>query len=111
MTSGDSRYIKRHTEKSLKEYYKNKGVNMKSTKKRPAKRTVAHTENPIVGKLLRLKYKINEAYRNGGSSFKNIGDKKWVMNLISDVRNNNLTKLSKEDMLHCNGLWRTYEGK
>ena len=105
-TEGDSRYIKRHTEKTFREL-NIKGVNMKSTKKRPAKKT----DNPIIGKLLRLKYKINEAYRNGGSSFKNIGDKKWVMNLISDVRNNNLTKLSKEDMLHCNGLWRTYEGK
>ena len=102
-TEGDSRYIKRHTEKTFREL-NIKGVKMKSTKKRPAKRT----DNPIIGKLLRLKYKINEAYRNGGSSFKNIGDKKWVMNLISDVRNNNLTKLSKEDMLHCNGLWRKY---
>ena len=105
MTPGDSRYIKRHTEKTFREL-NIKGVKMKPTKKRPAKRT----DNPIIGKLLRLKYKINEAYRNGGSSFKNIGDKKWVMNLISDVRNNNLTKLSKEDMLHCNGLWRTYAG-
>lgn len=104
-TEGDSRYIKRHTEKTFREL-NIKGVKMKPTKKRPAKKT----DNPIIGKLLRLKYKINEAYRNGGSSFKNIGDKKWVMNLISDVRNNNLTKLSKEDMLHCNGLWRTYEG-
>ena len=104
-TEGDSRYIKRHTEKTFREL-NIKGVKMKSTKKRPAKKT----DNPIIGKLLRLKYKINEAYRNGGSSFKNIGDKKWVMNLISDVRNNNLTKLSKEDMLHCNGLWRTYAG-
>ena len=102
-TEGDSRYIKRHTEKTFREL-NIKGVKMKSTKKRPAKKT----DNPLIGKLLRLKYKINEAYRNGGSSFKNIGDKKWVMNLISDVRNNNLTKLSKEDMLHCNGLWRKY---
>ena len=98
MTPGETRWIKKHTEKTLKE------LNMKTNK-----RTVAHTKNPIVGKLLRLKYKINEAYHNGGSSFENIGDKKWVMNLISDVRNNNLTKLSKEDILHCNGLWRTYE--
>ena len=105
-TEGDSRYIKRHTEKTFREL-NIKGVKMKSTKKRPAKKA----DNPIIGKLLRLKYKINEAYRNGGSSFKNIGDKKWVMNLISDVRNNNLTKLSKEDMLKCNGLWRDYEGK
>jgi len=94
-TKGDEKWIKN---------WKPKGVKMKPTKKKPAKKT----DNPIIGKLLRLKYKINEAYRNGGSSFKNIGDKKWVMNLISDVRNNNLTKLSKEDMLHCNGLWRKY---
>ena len=110
MTPGDSRYIKRHTKKSLKEYYKNKGVNMKPTKKRPAKRTVAHTENPIVGKLLRLKYKINEAYRSYPHDT-NKADKSWVMNLISDVRKNNLTKLCKEDILKCNGLWRDYEVK
>ena len=58
MTPGDSRYIKRHTKKSLEKYYKSKGVKMKPTKKRPAKKT----DNPIIGKLLRLKYKINEAY-------------------------------------------------
>ena len=106
-TDGDIRYIKRHTKKTLKE------LNMKPTiapKKRPAKRTVAHTENPIVGKLLRLKYKINEAYRSYPHET-NKTDKSWVMNLISDVRKNNLTKLSKEDMLKCNGLWRDYEGK
>ena len=80
---------------------------MKSTKKRPAKKT----DNPIIGKLLRLKYKINEAYRNGGSSFKNIGDKKWVMNLISDVRKNNLTKLAREDVQVCNKLWKLYNVK
>jgi len=98
MTPGEIRWIKKHTEKTLKE------LNMKSNKK-----TVAHTKNPIVGKLLRLKYKINEAYHSGGSSFENIGDKKWVMSLISDVRTNNLTKLCKEDMLHCNEVWRKYE--
>ena len=86
---------------------------MKPSKKRPAKRTVAHTENPIVGKLLRLKYKINEAYRGGnkpaGGDTDTRADKSWVMNLISDVRTNNLTKLCKEDMLHCNEMWRKYD--
>jgi len=77
---------------------------MKPSKKRAAKRP----SNPMVTKLLNLKYRINDAYRNGGSSFKNIGDKKWVMNLISDVRDNNLTKLSKEDMLKCNSMWKEY---
>ena len=42
MTEGDLRWIKKHTEKAMK------GLHMKQTKKRPAKRT----DNPIVGKLL-----------------------------------------------------------
>ena len=105
-TEGDSRYIKRHTEKTFREL-NIKGVKMKSTKKRPAKRT----DNPLIGKLLRLKYRINNtASEEGGWSTDMQDHKSWVMNLISDVRNNNLTKLSKEDMLHCNGLWRTYAG-
>ena len=102
MTPGEIRWIKKHTEKTLKE------LNMKSTKKRPSKRTVAHTKNPIVGKLLRLKYKINEAYRSYPHET-NKTDKSWVMNLISDVRKNDLTKLCKEDMLKCNSIWRKYD--
>lgn len=77
---------------------------MKGTKTRPAKRT----DNPLVGKLLNLKYRLNEAYRERNIDTKD--DKSWVMSLISDVRDNNLTKLSKEDMLKCNGLWRKYAG-
>ena len=86
---------------------------MKSTiapKKRPAKRN----DNPIVGKLLKLKYKINDAYRagnkpsNGDTDTR--ADKTWVMNLISEVRDNGWTKLAKEDMLLCNSMWRKYEG-
>ena len=102
MTEGESRYIKQHTEKTFREL-NIKGVNMKSTKK-----TVAHTTNPIVGKLLRLKYKINEAYHNGGSSFENIGDKKWVWTLVEDIQNKRFTKLCREDFEKCNGLWRQY---
>ena len=36
-------------------------------------------------------------------------DKKWVVKLIEDVRENKLTKLCREDMKHCNQLWRDYE--
>ena len=72
-------------------------------KKRPAKRN----DNPIVGKLLKLKYKINEAYRSYPHDT-NKADKTWVMNLISEVRDNGWTKLAKEDMLLCNKLWRDY---
>ena len=90
---------------------------MKPTKKKPAKRK----NNPVVTKLLNLKYRINDVYQlvkdgNGKPKFDLtiLGDtridKNWVMNLISDVRDNNLTKLCKEDMLKCNGLWRKYEG-
>ena len=87
----------------------NKRRKMKGTKTRPAKRT----DNPLVGKLLKLKYRINDAYRSGkyDDAYNDTQvDKSWVMNLISDVRDNNLTKLSKEDMLKCNGLWRKYAG-
>ena len=88
---------------------KRKWNKMNAIKKRPAKRT----DNPLVGKLLKLKYRINDAYRSGkydDAYNDTLADKGWVMNLISDVRDNNLTKLSKEDMLKCNGLWRKYAG-
>ena len=108
-TKGDTRYIKRHTEKSLKELYgKTKGVNMKPTKKRPAKRKPLHGEsNPLVAKLLNLKYRLNDAYTLRDEDTKD--HKAWVMKLISEVRLNNLTKLAKEDMLLCNSLWKRYE--
>ena len=90
---------------------------MKPTKKRPAK----IKSDPIVSKLLDLKYRINDAYRlikNGQGKPKLdltlLGDtridKQWLMSLISDVRSNDLTNISKEDMLKCNGLWSKYEG-
>ena len=104
-TEGDSRYIKRHTEKTFREL-NIKGVKMKPTKKRPAKRT----DNPLIGKLLRLKYRINDtASEEGGWSTDMQDHKSWVMKLISEVRLHNLTKLAKEDILLCNSLWRRYE--
>ena len=104
-TEGDSRYIKRHTEKTFREL-NIKGVKMKPTKKRPAKRT----DNPLIGKLLRLKYRINNtASEEGGWSTGMQDHKSWVMKLISEVRLHNLTKLAKEDILLCNSLWRRYE--
>ena len=106
-TEGDSRYIKRHTEKSFREL-NIKGVKMKSTKKRPAKKT----DNPIIGKLLRLKYRINEAFRSGNydDAYNDTqADKAYVMNLISDIRRHNFEKLAPEDVHCCNGLWRKYE--
>ena len=80
----------------------------KPVKKKPAKR--GDGGNPMIDKLLKLKYRINNAYRAGAVGFDTRADKNWVMNLISDVRENDIKTLSKEDGLKCNGLWRTYEG-
>ena len=106
-TEGDIRYIKRHTEKTFREL-NIKGVTMKPTKKKPAKK--AYRKDSLIGKLLQLKYRINDtASEEGGWSTDMQSDKSWVMNLISDVRVNNINKLCKEDLLKCNSLWRSYE--
>ena len=100
MTKGDIKWIKKHTEKTMK------GLYMKQTKKRPAKRT----DNPIVGKLLQLKYRINDTARaEGGWSDDISNDKNYVMTLMSDIRKHGFTKIAPEDAHCCNGLWRKYE--
>ena len=79
---------------------------MKPTKKKAAKRK----SNPLVTKLLDLKYRINDTYHTKANDLQlDKSDKIWVMNLIDDIRDNLLTKLCREDMLKCNGLWRKYE--
>ena len=80
---------------------------MKPIKKRPAKRKPVHGfKNELIARLMNLKYRINDAYYL--KDVDNKDDKSWVMYLIDDVRNNHLTKISREDMLKCNGLWRKY---
>ena len=76
---------------------------MKPTKKKPAKRK----NNPIVTKLLDLKYRINDTFHNSSKKVDK-DDKIWVMCLINDVREDGLEGLCKEDMLKCNGLWIKY---
>ena len=108
-TDGELRWIRKHTEKSLKELYgKTKGVNMKPTKKKPAKRKPLHGfKNELIAKLMNLKYRLNDAYHLRDIDTKD--DKSYVMSLIDDVRKNHLTKLCREDLLKCNQLWRTYK--
>ena len=36
-------------------------------------------------------------------------NKEWVAKLLKDVALNDLTTLCREDMKHCNQLWRDYE--
>jgi len=87
---------------------------MKPAKKKPAKRRPSFEENnPILSKLLDLKYRLNECYRDENNTLcvdTLKADKGYVMELISDVRSNDLIILCKEDGLKCNGLWRKYEG-
>ena len=81
---------------------------MKPSKKRAAKRP----SNPMVTKLLNLKYRINEAYRGRGMdvlgkiSEKTKSDKSWVMDQISALREG--FKLSKGNMELANDLWKEY---
>ena len=78
---------------------------MKPSKKRAAKRP----SNPMVTKLLNLKYRINEAYCSG-----NVGeegtknDKSWVMDKIKYLKYGDGKTLTKGEMLHCNNLWKEY---
>ena len=119
-TKGDSRYIKRHTEKSIQEiqleYAKSasKGaVNMNiGTVKSPKwDKEMEKLKNPIISKLLKLKYRINDtAKEEGGWSDDMSSDKRYVQSLLTDIRKHKFTKLAPEDGHCCNGLWRKYEG-
>jgi len=80
---------------------------MKPTKKKPAKRT----NHKLVGKLLDLKYRINDAFKNRKLHKTLIGDtridKQWVMERIEEVRGGG--KLTKYDLQEANIIWRKYE--
>ena len=81
---------------------------MKPSKKRPAKRKIHGEKNDLIARLMNLKYRLNDAYNLRDIDTKD--DKSYVMSLIEDVRTNHLTKICREDMLKCNGLWRKYAG-
>ena len=67
--------------------------------------------NPIIDKLMQLKYRINDtATTEGGWSTDMSDDKSYVMSLIRDIRKHGFTKLAPEDGHCCNGLWRKYAG-
>ena len=75
---------------------------MKPAKKKPAKR------NPIITKLLNLKYRINDTAKEEGWSDDMSDHKNWVQTLINDIRKNNLTTIAVEDMQVCNKMWKLY---
>ena len=97
--------------------------------KRPTKRTPTkkaylkkdedyiHDGNPIVSKLLKLKYRINGAYRalpngteslrEGYSELDTKSDKDFVIGLIHNIRkrDENPSKIQLEE---CNKIWSKY---
>ena len=64
-----------------------------------------HDSNPIVGKLLKLKYRINDAYRAGRVTPKS--DKDFVIGLINNIRKREQNP-SKIQLEECNKLWSKY---
>ena len=70
------------------------------SKKKPAKRK----NNPMVQKLLELKYRINNHHERTGIDSEK--DKLWVMGQISALREG--ARLDRHQMKYANQLWRTY---
>ena len=86
---------------------------MKPTKrtravKKPRKVTPkkAYDGKSPMGKLMKLKYRINDAYNDGRNTDKS--DKDWVMEQISDLKNGGW--LSATKMKVANEMWNKYDG-
>ena len=75
---------------------------MKPTKTKPAKRK----NNPMVEKLLNLKYRINDAYNSGRDTDKS--DKDFVIGLINNIRNGTNLPVSRIQLEECNKIWKRY---
>ena len=80
---------------------------------RPTKRTRATKKergtkgNPVLDKLMKLKYLINDAYNDGRDTDKS--DKDWVLEQISDLKNGGW--LSGTKMKVANEVWSKYGGQ
>ena len=63
-------------------------------------------------KLLELFFRINKQnkwYEQRDSYTE--ADRRWIIKLMKETYRNKLTTLCREDMQHCNQLWRDYETK
>ena len=82
-----------------------------ATKKKPAKR--GDGGNPMIDKLLQLKYRINDAYRSGnkpaGGDTDTRSDKDFVIGLINNIRNGTNLPVSRIQLEECNKIWKRYE--
>ena len=75
---------------------------------KPTKRTRARKVkgSPVLDKLMKLKYLINDAYKGGRDTDKS--DKTWVMEEIINLKNGGW--LSATKMKVANEMWSKYEG-
>ena len=62
--------------------------------------------NPVLDKLMKLKYRINDAYKGGRDTDKS--DKDWVMEEITNLRQGGW--LSATKMKVANEMWSKYGG-
>ena len=62
--------------------------------------------NPVLDKLMKLKYRINDAYKDGRDTDKS--DKNWVMEEIDNLRKGGW--LSATKMKVANEMWDKYGG-
>ena len=63
--------------------------------------------NPVLDKLMKLKYLINDVYKAGRDTDKS--DKDWVMEEISNLRNGGWLTATK--MKVANEMWSKYGGQ
>jgi len=79
----------------------------RAAKKRPAKR--GDGGNPMIDKLLKLKYRINDVYTNGAPGLlPDKSDKDFVIGLINNIRNGTNLPVSRIQLEECNKIWRKY---
>ena len=74
-----------------------------ATKKKPAKRTDGG--NPMIDKLLKLKYRINDAYKNQ-YDLDNKDDRNWVLGIIEESKDG--INPNQQHLLKANELWKKY---
>ena len=82
-------------------------INMKPTKRTKAtKKERGVKGNPVLDKLYKLKYRINDAYNDGRDTDKS--DKDWVIGEITNLRNDGWLTATK--MKVANEMWEKYGG-
>ena len=82
-------------------------------KKKPRKYTTkrAYDSKSVVGRLIKLKYKINTAYENGEYGPTPVGvdttsDRDWVLGIIEEAKDG--INPNQQHLLKANELWRKY---